>query len=512
MKIGCLFLSLFSFSVAHAAEETDSLFRLRSEQTLPLLHAATVVADNPAMRHLHALPSQLKATLSHDRRKTTHADFFSPYEGSRQHTTTLAVDGLVRHLPKGTTATAFARYHRSQLREQQWTNVADVTLFYPYLTADTLVGTLYTERYSVGATWSKSLRAWTLGAGGSFRGEHNFRKQDPRADNTSSWLTLQVGSSYALSKAQVGLSIATDWYKQSVSVSSLEDNRKDYFFSFVGFGLYDRKFTDAVSSYARYYDRRAYRIAAQYAPLTASGFTGNIALEWANSEVEEDQVRKPYRRADRSTQATLLYTHTFAPHRRWQLGGKWRHDTWRGTEVQYDTYVVSQTPYITSYQPIYEAQKFLSQHSRATLFTYYEHEIATAWTAWGRYAATYDRQRETYAAPLYFLRTTTLVHDAAVGLRHFSPHHIYGLEVGYVQKNVLHHSASLPDRKNAFPQAAERLYAFRSLPWKGVQLSATYDYRLNARQQLSLALSFTHAQPTAVAGRHTWSFSTSWHF
>lgn len=103
-----------------------------------------------------------------------------------------------------------AGYSYGTRREVQWSETADFVLLYPYVTADSVGGSLTAETYRFSGGYAHTVGRWTWAAVLDYRALLEYREVDPRPRNVVSDLqgsvaaARSVGRDYALSLAARG--------------------------------------------------------------------------------------------------------------------------------------------------------------------------------------------------------------------------------------------------------------------------------------------------------------------
>ena len=197
----------------------------------PVLSAAAVQADSlPLFRRamLDASPAAaLPAAVLRNPAAMWYRQGFSlselsiGYEDSRRGTAALAQDGngyggfgfaarsFVLTGPKGR-AFGGAGYTNGTRRDVRWSETADFALLYPYVTADSVGGSLSSETYRFSGGYAHTTGEWTWAAWLDYRALLEYREVDPRPRNVVSDLqgslaaARNVGSEYRLSLAVRG--------------------------------------------------------------------------------------------------------------------------------------------------------------------------------------------------------------------------------------------------------------------------------------------------------------------
>ncbi len=202
-----LALGLSAFSAAAAPPDSLPVFRRAMLDASPAEALPAPVLRNPAaMWYRQSFPlSELSVGYGDSRR----GDAALSQDGNGYGGFGFAARSFV---PTGAKGRAFgeAGYTNGTRRDVQWSETADFALLYPYLTADSVGGSLTSESYRFSGGYAHTSGAWTWAAQLAYRALLEYREVDPRPRNVVSDLqgslaaARSVGAQYRLSLALRG--------------------------------------------------------------------------------------------------------------------------------------------------------------------------------------------------------------------------------------------------------------------------------------------------------------------
>ncbi len=493
--------------------QDNNIFAHRIYRHSPAETKHELLSHNPATHHLEPIAQDIALSwnLMHNHAKD--GVLISPYEGKDIVASAWFVKGHAIDSTHHTATTGHAGYSRQLNKHTTWTNIADSKMFYPYITADSLGGDYHQETYCMGASWAKTLhKKLSMGAGASYKGQYAHRKRDPRAQNTSAQLSIDMGLNYAMPKADVGMSLHAMGYKQWVKVNSLGDNRKDDFFSFKGFGLYDRLLSLSGASMSRYYKSHALGAKAHFASRGKSGIMTTWSGEMRHSTVEDDAVIKPYSINDLQLEGKIIYNQNLSHGILLQVGTTASLSKRKGTEHHYDTVTVNTSPRIISYQEIYSAQKHNSTNFSGEIFVLYQHPFGTNMMAWLKAHSSISTINDQYAFPAYYMRSKSMLNGITMGGSQIKGNNAYTASAWLSFKSSIGSSKSLPDRKIAHTEAVTSLFAHRNAEWVNCGIAIGYFRKIAKRHALACNATYTHSKARHIAAQQELALTLTFYY
>lgn len=296
------------------------------------------------------------------------------------------------------TVSGFASWQAGVKRNTAWTDVADTELFYPYLVADSIGGDYHSEKYRVGASYTHTIGKIQTGGGLKYQGAVHYRKTDPRPVNTVSATEVTIGALYPVESYYVGVNVGYVNYKQTMSSSSLKEDRKDKYFSMRGFGLYDHQLSDVSNSCSRYFLLDAWSGGVQWAHKENKNWLVHLNLTRQKATVSEGTVRIPGIVNRLNPDVEVSYLKEIGTNRLlFSLNAQMTNS--KGIENQYDTMIVYRNPTIVSYKLNYAAVKYMLSSYGITASLLYEHPINSKNVVRISPLVNYNRHDEKYLYP-----------------------------------------------------------------------------------------------------------------
>lgn len=273
-----LFLPVFCLAAEYAAGQTDSLSIFRR-----------VMRDaSPA----GALPGQLlkNPAVQWFRQDFQLSELFVGYDDDRRSEASLSQDGdryngfgfaARSFVPTGKNGRAFgsAGYSNGTRHDVQWSETSDFALLYPYLTADSVGGSLKTETYRFAGGYAHTVGAWTWAAQLSYRALLEYREVDPRPRNVVSDLqgslaaARSVGPDYRLSLAVRGRK-----YSQGGDIDFYNEMNSSAIYHLTGLGMDYVRFAGLNAS--AYYDGWGAGGSVDFFPFSRKGFSASVGYDY----------------------------------------------------------------------------------------------------------------------------------------------------------------------------------------------------------------------------------------
>lgn len=292
-------LFLLGLSTFMAAQEADSLalfdkitYQYAQENTLVDLYYY-----NPANKPDYSALSFAEVKLAY---QNADKESYLLQKGS-------GVEGLFieassyKKLKKNITVWGTADYSNFRIKELKWNENIDFSRIGPYVTADSVGGTMHVENYHFQGGIAKTIARWKVGLEGSYRAKMAFRARDPRAQNTSSDLQIKLGLSYSLYQDfSLGAFAQFNKYTQNSSVSFASEVSWPIIYHLTGLGFTNHYFNQSPQVM---YEEYAYRVGAQLAKSGGKNFylladvgtsenTKSIYPENGNQYYEASQLKK----------------------------------------------------------------------------------------------------------------------------------------------------------------------------------------------------------------------------
>ncbi|MFD1630615.1 DUF6850 family outer membrane beta-barrel protein [Pseudopedobacter beijingensis] len=133
-----------------------------------------------------------------------------------------------------------ASYSNEKILKRNFNESSSYQLIYPYVTADTVGGDLYNEVYYFSGGLNKSIEKYTFGINTSFEGTQLYRDIDPRPENKTAKIDLELAISRQVSdKYRVAIDLNGFYYTQSNKLSFVNELSYPLTFYDAGLGNYN---------------------------------------------------------------------------------------------------------------------------------------------------------------------------------------------------------------------------------------------------------------------------------
>ena len=192
-----------------------------------------------------------------------------------------------RRLRHGGAVWGEAGYSRGTVRNVVWRSSADYDVVFPYITADSIGGDLFSEEYTFGGGYGRRGRRAAWGIEGGVRALHEWRTVDPRPRSIAIDLDFRAGAALRAGRYMAGASFAAKVYKQTGDVDFYNPLGVKGEYHLSGLGAHFARFTgvDAGSLYRG----GGYAAMLTLAPADA-GEGLYLSLEYVRQRVEKIYV------------------------------------------------------------------------------------------------------------------------------------------------------------------------------------------------------------------------------
>ncbi len=168
-----------------------------------------------------------------------------------------------------------ARYTNYRRREVLYNETLHPQLIYPYLSADTIGGSLYGECYQFGGGYASSHDHWAWGISADYTAEMCYRDIDPRPQGISGNLNIKAGGAYSVKYYYVGISGEYRHYTQSLDIDFKSESGKEKIYQLTGLGSHYKRF--AGTSDNSYYKGNQWKVSADIYPHNGNGLSASLS-------------------------------------------------------------------------------------------------------------------------------------------------------------------------------------------------------------------------------------------
>ncbi|MFD1605455.1 DUF6850 family outer membrane beta-barrel protein [Flavobacterium artemisiae] len=271
MSFRSLFLFfVFSSSILHAQDSTSVLIRIH-ENLSPAVHFSNAYFVNPANTPFSRQYSLSELSTGY---QTTSEQTSIQQLGNRMNQFLVNVQSFYK-INSENTVFGKAYYKNGKRKNVHWNESSDYQMIYPYVTADSIGGTISFEEYAFKGGYAKSFSKTTFGIAADYRALLEYRDVDPRPKNTVSDLKVQVGIAQNIgSHYVVGTSFEIQKYTQSNALKFFSELGAPAIYHMTGMGVYNNLLTGNKMS--SFYDGRGYGANLQLFPKYQNGFILSI--------------------------------------------------------------------------------------------------------------------------------------------------------------------------------------------------------------------------------------------
>ena len=131
-----------------------------------------------------------------------------------------------------------AFYQNLKKQPFKWNESLDYERIAPYVSADSVGGSLNVERYFFQGGLSQKIKRWTIAGEISYLAQLGYRSRDPRLKSTTSDLNVKAGVNYRLYKEyELGVFANFNKYTQNSTLIFKSELGKPYVYQMVGLGI-----------------------------------------------------------------------------------------------------------------------------------------------------------------------------------------------------------------------------------------------------------------------------------
>lgn len=175
-----------------------------------------------------------------------------------------------------------ASYQNQTLKSIKWNETLDYDRVAPYVIADSVGGDLKLERYQFSGGISQQINRWTFGLEAAYLAQLGYRDRDPRVQNTTSDLSINLGVNYQFYKNfEVAVFAQLNKYTQNTSVSFVSELGQPLTYQMTGFG-YSNYFFNSSGPKA-IYEEYGYKIGGQIINKKSKDFYLQASLGQSNN-------------------------------------------------------------------------------------------------------------------------------------------------------------------------------------------------------------------------------------
>lgn len=166
---------------------------------------------------------------------------YLPYEGYAFRSLSVKANGYARSA--STTFFGNAAFTSGKDKGQGWSTARYTDLYWPYIVADSTGGNPQYEKYNLMGAYAFQIGKWDLGVSGTYKGDFAFRQNDPRVENTTTWLTLKGGAAYHFYGHLLSANAEYLLHRQHIDLKHFRSGQFTKNFTEYGFGMYDYLFS-----------------------------------------------------------------------------------------------------------------------------------------------------------------------------------------------------------------------------------------------------------------------------
>lgn len=274
-----ILLGLFgwcSLTLRAAPADTLTLFGRVMSDASPAEALPDGLLRNPAAEWYRQEFSLSELAIGYDRDRRGAASLAQ--EGDGYDGFGFAARSFVRTSDRGR-AFGSAGYTNGTRRNVQWSETADFALLYPYVTADSVGGSLTSETYRFSGGYAYRTGAWTLAASLAYRALLEYREVDPRPRNVVSDLQASLAAARSVgARYELALALHGRKYGQRGDIAFYNDMYQATVYHMTGLGLDYVRFAGIQTS--TNYSGWGAGGSVDLFPASRSGFSASVGYDY----------------------------------------------------------------------------------------------------------------------------------------------------------------------------------------------------------------------------------------
>lgn len=185
-----------------------------------------------------------------------------------------------------------ASYESLKQFKLKWNENLDFDRVAPYVLADSVGGDLKLESYAFAGGYSEKMNRFTFGIEANYNAQLGYRTRDPRINNTTSDLWVNLGLNYnPFREYEVGVFAKFNKYTQNSSISFVSLLGNPYTYQMVGLGYSNNFFSGG--KYSTAFEELGYQVGTQISSKKGKDFY--LQAVFGNSKnIKNIQVNNPY--------------------------------------------------------------------------------------------------------------------------------------------------------------------------------------------------------------------------
>lgn len=171
-----------------------------------------------------------------------------------------------------------ASYTNGTQLSRNWNETSDLSIIYPYVTADSIGGDMKMERYRFAGGYADHSADWAWGAALSYDAGLYYRNVDPRPRNVTGLLNVSAGGARRVfGDYFAGIGLAYRKYKQSCDIEFKNEMGVEKIYHLTSLGTQYQRFAGVGDSY--YYDGNRLGLSVNFYPASGRGLmlTANLS-------------------------------------------------------------------------------------------------------------------------------------------------------------------------------------------------------------------------------------------
>ncbi|MFD1772014.1 DUF6850 family outer membrane beta-barrel protein [Sphingobacterium suaedae] len=199
----------------------------------------------------------------------------------------ITASSYLRELLPNTTVWGNAQYVSSEIKKVNYNESLDYDRILPYALADSVGGDLKQESYTFGGGLARTYEKWTLAGEVAVVAQQAYRQLDPRPNNRSSTLTVELSGARELAwPYTVALAVEGELYKQTAQLSFANQLGIPLIFNLNGLGNYNNLLTGSGggSSTSVHYHANKLGVSLQFIPKRKGLWIGGSVARDAGSK------------------------------------------------------------------------------------------------------------------------------------------------------------------------------------------------------------------------------------
>ncbi|MEC3879694.1 DUF6850 family outer membrane beta-barrel protein [Parapedobacter sp. 10938] len=345
-----------------AQDTVDIVQRVRTEQSV-VVRLVDQHYRSPSLKRF--LRSWDVSTIDAGHRYES-SDRYIYQEGSGYRQLGVSAASL-RHVAKGT-LWGDAQYQNKRTFGVNYNESLDYEIIAPYVMADTVGGSLQTERYAFRGGYAWQHGRWGYGAEAGFRGDQGYRDRDPRLNAVVADIDATLAASVAISsRYQLATSLGGSRYRQVNHLDFVSEVGTPLVYHDAGLGVFNTLLAGTRTD--AYYTGYSWAPTVYLAPTSRQGWMADIGYRRFSMDKELSNILDPIAKISAGTWSGAIGYATEWGNKRLYAGAQGQLQQRNGYEARFNNRDAE-----TGMTKIDEALRYVHDHYALALNAAFERE------------------------------------------------------------------------------------------------------------------------------------------